>query len=273
MAAPRVVLAFHSHGMCPTNFAMDLAKAMRYTGNLIPLALHEQSCYVDSARNKLVRQFLSLPPQDATHLMMLDVDMSFGPDAVLKTLQILEGLQLDVLFGNYVLGNASNSVFGSPENLSKEASVLVKLQPNTTYMDVWTGGTGWVMMRRALLERMQKECEGPWHWFPRDVTADGLDRRGEDISFGLRLFGLDPKPKVAGTTAVLLRHLKQHAFIPDFMTGLAAAEGQNALAFPNPYESQPDKYLIQGHHVLELSKLSPEQLAELKAKETEVGTV
>lgn len=265
MAAPRMVVGFHSHGMCPTNFAMDLAKALRYSGNMIPLCMHEQSCYVDSARNKLVRSFLSLPAHEATHLMMIDVDISFGPDAFLKTLQILEGLQLEVLFGNYVLGNAGNSIFGSPENLSKEAAVLVKLKPNTTYVDVWTGGTGWLLMKRELLVRMQAECEGPWHWFPRDVTADGLDRRGEDISFGLRLFGMNPKPKVAGTTAVLLRHIKQQPFIPDFMIPLAQAEGLHALSFPNPYEADPEKYIIDGHHVLETSKLSEEQKAELLA--------
>jgi hypothetical protein len=243
---------------------MDLAKALRYSGNMIPLCMHEQSCYVDSARNKIVRNFLSLPPQDATHLLMLDVDISFGPDAVNKTFGILNSLQLDVLFGNYVLGNSGNSIFGAPENMSREASVLVGLQPNTTYMDVWTGGTGWLLMTRPLLERMQKECPGPWHWFPRDPTSDGTDLRGEDISFGLRLYGMNPKPRVAGTTGVVLRHLKLQPFIPDFMGATAAKEGLPALAFPNPYEHDPAKYLINGHHVVDISKLSKEQADKMR---------
>lgn len=266
MSAPRVVLGFHSHGSCPTNFAMDLSKCLRYSGTLIPLCLHEQSCYVDSARNRIVRNFLSLPPQDATHLLMLDVDISFPPDAVIRTLQIFENLGLDVLFGNYVLGNSGNSIFGAPENASREAAVLVGLQPNTTYMDVWTGGTGWVMMKRSLLERMQKESPGPWHWFPRDPTADGTDLRGEDISFGLRLYNLDPKPKVAGTTAIVLRHLKMQPFVPEFMGATAVREGVSALAFPNPYEHDPSKYIVNGHHVVDVSKLTKEQADQVRAE-------
>jgi len=263
MPAPRIVVGFHSYGTCPTTFAMDLAKMLRYSGNMIPLCMHEQSCYVDSARNRLVRNFLSLPAGDATHLMMVDVDISFPPDAINKTFGIMESLGLDVLFGNYVLGNSGNSIFGAPENLSREASVLVNLKPNTTYMDVWTGGTGWVLMKRAILERMQKECPGPWHWFPRDPTSDGLDLRGEDISFGLRLYGMSPKPKVAGTTGLLLRHLKLQPFVPAFMGQVAAQEGFPALAFPNPYENDP-KYLINGYHVVDVSKLSTEQVEALK---------
>jgi hypothetical protein len=238
---------------------------------MIPLCIHEQSCYVDTSRNRIVKQFLELPAGEATHLMMIDVDLSFSADAFNKTYQIMEALNLDVLFGNYVLGNSGNSIFGAPENVSKEAAVLVKLKPNVTYTDVWTGGTGWLMMRRTLLERMKAECEGPWYWFPRDLTADGTDRRGEDISFGLRLYNMNPKPKVAGTTAVLLRHMKLQPFIPDFMGPLASAEQVAALAFPNPYENDP-KFIINGNNVIEVSKLTPEQLAALK-KEIEDAAV
>lgn len=266
MGVPRIIVGFHSVGMAPTNFALDLSRAMRYSGTIVPLALHEQSCYVDSARNKLVRSFLAMRPEDASHLLMIDVDVCFPPDAFLRTHHILSSVGCDVLYGNYSLGNSGNSVFGPPENKANEASVLVKLEPDHIYSDIGTGGTGWVMMTRQVLERMQKECPGPWHWFARDLTAAGDDLRGEDVSFGLRLWHLNPRPKVYATTHILLRHLKLQPFIPDFMAPVAAAERVPAMAMPNPYENDPENYYVAGHSVIHKKALTPDKLAELEAQ-------
>ncbi len=266
--------------MCPTVFAVDLAKAMRYSGTLVPLALHEQSCYVDSARNKLVQQFLRLPPHEATHLLMIDVDTSFPPDSFMKTLHLLEAVGAEVLFGNYALGNCANSVFGPPENAAKEAAVLVNLKPNQIYSDIGTGGTGWVMMTRRVLERMQAECPGPWHWFARDPTADGKDLRGEDVSFGLRLWDMKPRPKVMATTHLFLRHFKMQPFIPDFMQQVAMSEGVPAMAMPNPYEADKENYYCNGNVAMHKRKMTPEEIermqreiAEKAEKEAKDATV
>jgi hypothetical protein len=236
---------------------------MRYTGTIAPYVLHEQSCYVEASRNKLVRNFLAT---EGTHMLMQDVDISFEADAFLKTFTIMEQYGADVLYGNYALGNSSNSLFGSPENLSQETAVLVGLEPNHVYDSVVTGGTGWLMARRGVLERMQQECPGPWHWFNRDPTFDGKDLRGEDISFGLRMYYMKPRPKVLGTTAVLLRHMKTQPFIPQNMAQEAAKAGVPGLSFPNPYESDPSRYLIKGHMVIDKSTLTPDQLAQIEAE-------
>lgn len=263
MAAPRVVVGFHSYGTCPTMFALDLARAMRFSGTMVPFAHHEQSCYVDSARNKIVRGFLQ---SDGTHLLMVDVDISFEADAFLKTFAILEANGADVLYGNYALGNSGNSIFAPPENIHKEAAVLVGLEHGRVYDRVATGGTGWVMIRRSLLERMQRECPGPWHWFPRLLTHDGSDFRGEDISFGLRVWEMKPRPKILATTSLLLRHIKNQPFIPAFQQAAAAEAKLNALCFPNPYESDKDKYLIVNNMVIEKDKITPQQLAEIEER-------
>lgn len=271
MGSPRIIVGFHSNGLCPVTFAVDLARAMRYSGTVVPLALCEQSCYVDSSRNKLVKQFLALPPVEATHLMMIDVDISFPMDAFLKTFSLLQAVGADVLYANYPLGNSGNSLFGPAENAANEASVLVKLQPNTIYTDIGTGGTGWVMMTRGVLERMQKECPGPWHWFARDPTAKGDDLRGEDVSFGLRLWGMKPRPKVVGSTHLLLRHLKTQPFIADFMSPVAASEKIPAMAMPNPYENDPEHFEVFGNTVRHKVPLTPEQVAALKEKQDALG--
>lgn len=265
MPEPRLIVGFHSTGTAPTVFALDLAKAMRYSGTLVPLCLHEQSCYVDSARNKIVRAFLEMPEKDASHLLMIDVDISFQPDAFNKTLTIGLTAGADVLYGNYSLGNSGNSIFGPPENLSKEAAVLAKLVPNQLYSDIGTGGTGWVFMTRDILKRMERECPGPWHWFARDPTADGKDLRGEDVTFGLRLWDMKPRPRVMATTHLLLRHYKTQPFIPDFMLPVAGGEGLPAMAMPNPYENDPANYEVKGNNVIHKRQMTPEETARLEA--------
>lgn len=257
---PRIIPCFHSYGTCPTQFAVDLAKAMRYTGTLVPAALHMPGPYVEAARNKLVREFLN---SDGSHMLMMDVDIGFEADAILKTFTIMEQRQADVIYGNYSLGNGTNSIFGSPENAAEEASVMVGLKPNMVYAGVSTGGTGWLMARRSLLERMQKECPGPWHWFARDLTTDGSDYRGEDISFGLRMWHMTPRPVVYGTTAVLLRHFKNQPIIPDFMREEAMKAQVTALSVPNTFEQDTENYLINGNSVVEKKSLSPEELERL----------
>lgn len=274
---PRIWVVFHSYGSCPTQFAVDLSKALRYTGTIIPAVIHEPSCYVDSSRNKLVRKVLSEP--SATHMMMVDVDISFDSDAFLKTFTIMTALKADIVYGNYALGNGSNSLFGPPDNKHKEAAVRAKLQPNSIYQDIATGGTGWLLCTREVLERMQKECPGPWHWFARDPTADGTDLRGEDISFGLRAYALEPRPKIIGTTNIVLRHLKNQGYIPDFMMQAAFEEGGAGICMPNPYENDPAKYILLGNSVIDKQTLTPEQLvvverevAEYNAREAGKGT-
>lgn len=265
MSAPRIVIGFHSYGQCPTQFAVDLAKTMRYCGTAIPLALHEQSCYVDSARNRLVKQFLAMPPQEATHLLMVDVDISFESHYPMLTYEVLHSMGADAVYGNYALGNSGNSIFGPPDNIAQESAVLVGLKPNHIYTDIATGGTGWVMMTRELLERMQRECPGPWHWFARDITSKGDDLRGEDISFGLRMWGMNPRPRVIATTALVLRHMKNQPFIPEFQQHQAAALGLNSLCFPNPYEHDKEKFIIHQNRVLEKKHLSQDQIQQIEA--------
>lgn len=267
MYMPRIWVVFHSTGNCPTQFAVDLAKALRYTGTIIPAVLHEQSCYVDSARNKLVKQFLE--QKDATHMMMVDVDLSFNSDAFLRTFSVLQASQADILYGNYSLGNGANSIFGPPDNKANEAAVRVNLKPNMVYLDIATGGTGWLMATREVLERMRNECPGPWHWFARDPTADGKDLRGEDITFGLRAWGMNPKPKIVGYTGLLLRHLKNQGFYASFMSQAAANEGSQGICIPNPYESNPEKFYLFNNSAVDKSTLTPEQLAQLEKYDAE----
>lgn len=267
MGLPRIWVGFHSFGQCPTQFVVDIAKCLRYSGTIIPAVIHEQSCYVDSARNKIVKKFLAEP--DASHLMMIDVDINFNSDAILKTFTVMQATHADLVYGNYPLGNGANSIFGPPDNKSREAAVRVGLEPGKVYTDIATGGTGWMMVTRQLLERMQRECEGPWHWFARDLTSDGSDRRGEDITFGLRAYALNPKPKIIGITNVMLRHLKYQGLYASFMAQAAMEDGGTGIAIPNPYENEPERFFVWGNSVIDKASLSPEDKLKLEKEYAE----
>lgn len=209
-----------------------------------------------------------LAERDGTHMMMVDVDLSFESDAFLRTFTVLQATQADIVYGNYSLGNGSNSIFGPPENAAQESAIRVNLKPNCVYEDIATGGTGWLMATREVLERMQAECPGPWHWFARDPTSDGKDLRGEDISFGLRAWNLKPRPKIIGITTVLLRHLKNMGMYANFMGEQAAkVGGASGMTIPNPYESDPKRYYVFGNSVVDKDSLEPTQREAIEAQQ------
>jgi hypothetical protein len=175
-----------------------------------------------------------MPPAD--YLLMMDADIDFEKDSVSKTMIIAEGTGADVVWGNYALGTFSNSLFIKDPEGTEYAMPLDNLEPGKVYENIYGGGTGWVLMRRTLLERMKEECPGPWHWFDRDTINDpknGLFKMGEDLSFGRRVFNLKGAKQV-GYTGCFLVHNKKHPTVPQFMGPVAEQLG---LSMTDP--SQP----------------------------------
>jgi hypothetical protein len=205
-----------------------LARAVAFEGGRIKSCIDLPSPYTDEARNKIVEAFLATP-SDPTYLLMLDADIEFEKDAISKTMWIAQNHDADVVWGNYALGTFSNSLFGK-DSESDLAIPLEDLKPNMIYHDVYGGGTGWCLMDRRILLRMRDECPGPWHWFNRDVImgVEGKEvHMGEDLCFGKRVTALGGKQ--IGYTGIFLIHHKLHGTIPQFMQGLAQAEGHTVL--------------------------------------------
>jgi hypothetical protein len=195
------------------------------------MAIHYPSCYVDEARNKLVEEFLSVP--DVTHLMMIDADMIFPQHAFNYTYMVQQATGADVVYGNYALGNAGNSLFGPSDTPEGEPSVLVKLEPNVIYQQVVTGGTGWLLTTKAFLLKMRESYPGPWYWFDRDLTSDGKGKKGEDITFGQRATACGGK--IVGTTGLLLKHSKPFPLVPSYVP---ETPGIQTMRVANPYENE-----------------------------------
>lgn len=128
--------------------------------------------YVDDGRNDLVRRFLS--DTDCDKLLSLDSDISFSADDLAQ----LDADDLDCVSGVYY------NVFGG---LLKP---VIKLLSNTEIVDepimeVAGVGAGFMMMSRALLEKMAAEHPEPQPWYHEPVV-DG-EHWGEDIAFCQRV--------------------------------------------------------------------------------------
>lgn len=224
--SPHVVVGWHDTGNVDGKFCYCLARAVAYEGARIKSCIRWPGPYCEEARNKIVEQFLKLPPVE--YLLMMDADIDFEKDSISKTMIIADGTGADVVWGNYALGTFSNSLFIKDPEGSDYAMPLDNLEPGKVYNDIYGGGTGWVLMRRSLLERMEKECPGPWHWFDRDIINEPDTgkpyKMGEDLCFGRRVYNMKDTKQV-GYTGCFLVHNKKHPTVPQFMNPIAEQLG------------------------------------------------
>lgn len=228
LKAEHVVVGFHHTGSVAGRFAFCLARAAAYEGNRIKSCIDLPSPYVDDARNRIVETFLATPTAPR-YLLMLDADIEFEKDAISRTMYIAQHQDADVVWGNYALGTFSNSLFRKADE-GDLAIPMDDLQPDMVYPGVYAGGTGWCLMDRRILLRMQEECPGPWHWFDRDVVVgEGgkLVKMGEDLTFGKRVHSLGGKQ--LGYTGLFLIHHKLHGTVPQFMQGVAEELGRTVV--------------------------------------------
>jgi len=154
------------------NFTMDII----YNESLIP-----------RARNNLVAKFMGCP--EATHLMFIDVDLAFDPEAILK-----------------LLCNNQDVVGGLYPKKSIPISYVVNLTADPVVnkedlVEVDTLGTGFMLVKRHVFERMfnafpelkyrdslayAPECEHfMYALYDTEITEDGT-YLSEDWAFCLR---------------------------------------------------------------------------------------
>ncbi len=86
LSGVKLFIGTPSRGDCSIHYARSLAYTIKLlTKAGIEVECHSAllSCFVDMIRNTLVSEFLKT---DCTHLMMIDDDMGWNPEAVLKML-------------------------------------------------------------------------------------------------------------------------------------------------------------------------------------------
>jgi hypothetical protein len=253
---PQVIIGFHNWGMVHTKFMDSVIQCLGYEGKRIGGVLNVVSPYVTEARNRVVHKFLQYG--QAKWLLMVDADIEFPEDAVSSCIYLAEANNLQVLAGDYALGNAGHSLFAKDPN-SELCQPLGNLEPNVLYRDVYGAGTGWLFMRKDALEKVKEAYPGPWHWFDHDpvpipdVTKKesyhpalqgtlesekggfneaGTLRMGEDLSFCRRLHKVGVE--VCGLTGLRLIHHKSKGIVSQELSILFEGN-EGVIAVPNPF--------------------------------------
>lgn len=171
--------------------------------------------YITVARNMIAARFLAQP--EATHLLWIDADIGFSPQAVGRLL----AANVDVIAGAYPLKTLQN-----PTRFAFKP--LEEAQPDSNgVVEVAAAGTGFMLIKRNVLEQMtraHKELKSPpdpafpdakqvakFYYRLFDTTLDDDFRTvGEDFSFCAKWRKIGGKVFV--DTKSQLTHTGTHVF-------------------------------------------------------------
>ncbi len=170
---------------------------------------HVHGPYLDDARNVVVKEFLKSP---CDKLLFVDSDMGFSVEAldalVATDLPLVGGLY----FNPYPDAPIKPVVYGwgvptdgDPEpgflqfNDRESIEKLDPVQPGV--FEVGAVGTGFMMIDREVLEKMEAIFDPPTQWFFEPVINE-RDHLGEDLGFCLRSRSIGYPPHVCTTAKV-----------------------------------------------------------------------
>ena len=153
-------------GLCTgmyTSGIMQLVGACGQNGMKMYFSFMMNESLITRARNSMAFDFLK---SDATHMMFIDADISFNPNDVVRMVQA----DKDIICGIYpkkeinwqTVRNAINA--GVPDDQLKHHTGafvvnLVDYQTEVTVpinqpVEIWNGGTGFMLIQRHVLETM-----------------------------------------------------------------------------------------------------------------------
>ncbi len=150
-------------GLLTQGYVESIIKLIHYAGQHdfeVRLALLGHDALITRSRNTLVAAFLDLP--EMTHLMFIDADIAFEPEAVGRLLAFDE----DLVGGLYPLKVTDWSQSAARQDSHGETAVLASLNYVGTLCEgaalerrdgFATGvyaGTGFMLIRRRVLERL-----------------------------------------------------------------------------------------------------------------------
>lgn len=177
---PKIVILVPSHDLCPVTFAADLAQMYMTTAvalddgvNLGLFVL--PGTYIHCARQELLEGAIA---EGATHVLFLDSDMRFPPDALVNLLA----------HNKQMVGINYSQRFSPPEFVAiKHADYegsrnerLVTGDDSTGLEEVDAIGFGCVLIRCDALQSLPKK--DPWFWFDWSPKRR-RQQIGEDVWF------------------------------------------------------------------------------------------
>lgn len=177
----RIAVAMVSHDNVPIQFTYSLANMMMHTAANLPdgveLGLNLISgTYVHCARQEMIQELIA---GGVTHILWVDTDMTFPPDALLR---LMRHQRLVVGINYSQRGLPPDYV--ALKTVATDTTSGSKLQtlPESTGLEEVEGiGFGLVLMRVEALAGLPSPQEGPWFGFEWMPTK--RDWIGEDIYF------------------------------------------------------------------------------------------
>ena len=163
-------------------FAYSLSKLVAYEAanrRLVSTIRVQSGPSLDRGRNALVRTFLDLPA-GATHLLMVDADMTFDMNAAERLLDRDLELVGGLCFGiNSEVGIFPTIFYAGPEGPVNPYTGRTPL-PDSPLVQVDATGAAFLLIRRDVLEEIG---DG---WFDRSPDPATGKPLGEDLSFCYR---------------------------------------------------------------------------------------
>jgi hypothetical protein len=237
-------------GLLTQGYVESIIKLIHYAGSQgfeVRLALLGHDALITRSRNTLVAAFLDLP--EMTHLMFIDADVAFEPEAVGRLLAFDE----DLVGGVYPLKITDWSNSQARCAAHGESPALASLNYVGTFCDgaalerrdgfatAVYAGTGFMLIRRAVLERLAEAHPetrySAMHVYPRPtrpsqrqfalfecmIEPETQVYLSEDYAFCRRWLELGGK--IWLDTRSRLTHIGAHNFVGDTALRFAAMAG------------------------------------------------
>jgi hypothetical protein len=161
-----------------------------------------------NGRNDLARTFLDA--HTAEWLLMVDADMTFGPDVLERLIEAADPTERPVVgalcFGVWEAGQHTE-IFPTLYWFTEDPKGVARAQefPDNQLVQVGATGAACILIHRSVLQTMRNQFPEPWPWFAEQVY-DGRPM-SEDITFCLRAGSLGVPIWVH--TGIKTGHVKQ----------------------------------------------------------------
>jgi hypothetical protein len=174
----RIAVAMATHDYVPARFAIDLAQMMMVTARYVPEDVElgvnmVLGTYVHSARQELLEALID---QEVTHVLWVDTDMTFPPDALIRLMEH----RAPVVGINYSKRGLPPE-YVAIKRVGIPGEKLVTDENTAGLEEVEALGFGMVLMRADALRKLPPREDGPWFNF--DWLPGTRQWVGEDVHF------------------------------------------------------------------------------------------
>ena len=169
---------------------------------------------IPTARNTMTRAFMDHPSRPEWCLMV-DADMSFGPDAFERTLAVADPIKAPIVGGLCFAGGSSGVVKPTIRIITSLEPLTIDTlydYPQDELIQVDATGAAWLLIHRSVFEKVEEaHRDHPYTWFADSVY--GGNELGEDITFCLRARQLGIPVHVH--TGIHIGHMKMQVLDQD----------------------------------------------------------